>query len=306
VKNRRLLIILIVFICIGTLAVLGSTLFALRTVNVTFSSYFSFLRDMETGEVLRVEDVQASLKNSIWQDVKHKNTLFGINDNKVRDTIESANTRVRVTNIERKFPNRLEITVRERYPVYKMQFGDKTVVICGYLRVIEHLDAVEFEKYLEKADGWPLIVIPTEIGAGLTLADLPVGVFLTDMITEGPHIAILKQIVPHLSRIDTFEDTICHVFESISFGGTAENLRLVMTSRSEPDAYLKNNFRFIIWEAESPRLTDMLTRAWQAVNLNPDDSGDYNVWLQDEYPLDHGEVIWVPDGIFIGFKKFTV
>jgi len=277
----------VVFICVGTLAVLGSTLFAVRTVTVTFANYLSFYTD-EDGNLLDEEAVSASLRASVLPVTMNRNNLFGISDAKVREAMETADTRVRVTNIERKFPNSVEITVRERYPVYRLQMADNmTAVICGRLRVLDILDVNGLERLRAISldiGAWDLIKIPDEIGEEIVLAELKVGEFLTESVTEAgkPYIDILKEIVPHFARYQTFEDTICHVFDEIEFDGVPGSLRLVMKSRSNPGALLPNKFTFYVLGAESPRLTDMLTKAWMAVGHNPDKPGTYRVMLIDD------------------------
>jgi len=314
VRNRRLLTILLIFILIGTFAILGSALFAVRTVSVQFTNQFEFFQKEEEAQL------ESDLKSSVLSFTQKKNSIFGINRKKITGTIEEKNKRVRVTNIEVKFPNRLEIKVRERYPVFKLQFGDgeaaMTAVMCGQLRVLEKLDAAAFEE-LEtnpKKARWPLITIPEEIGTDLRLEDLEIGEFLTSVETDKPYIGILQQLTPFFARLNSNEDAICNIFESVAFKGTPSDIKLVMQSRGpvndgpkESQTYHNAFFDFIVWNAEH-RLKDKLTKGWQALEENHAYAGVYQVWEQATYVFngEHGEQLYVkvPDGILVTYREF--
>lgn len=314
-KNRRLLTILIIFIVIGTFAVLGSALFAVRNVTVQFTNEPIFQKDEEA-------QVESSLRSSVLGFTQKKNAIFGINREKIKSTIEEANTRVRVTNIEVKFPNRIEIKIRERYPVYKLQFGDgTTAVMCGQLRVLEKLDAAALNDLEVNKVKWPLIVIPDEIGTGLELDDFQVGDYLTELENKDPYLNVLRELAPFFARLSTFEDAICNIFESISFDGglpdipaAPGNIRLVMKARAATPnvTYHKNHFDFIVWNADSVicKLTKKLTKGWSALQENHTYPGVYQIWEQATYVKEdaHGQKLElkVPDGILVTYREFYI
>ena len=305
-KNRRLLIILIVFICLGAFAILGSTLFAVRTVNVNFINEFSFFRD-EHGEMLPIATVEAELRDSALPVTLRRNSVFGINDDRVKDAIEGDETRVWVTNIERKFPNRIDITVRERYPVFMLQFGEgagtMTAVLCGRLRVLDVLTVAQYNAL--PSDMWPLVDMPDQIKDELELKDMVVGKFLSGLDTDEPYIGILEQIVPHFARLQNFEDAICNIFESMSFGYSyGGGIELTLKSRppNTPGAFYDNYFEFVIRNAESPRLTQMLTKAWMRLNLEPDRVTKITAWEAETFTTDEG-IVFVEDGIILWVRR---
>ena len=234
-----------------------------------------------------------------------RNAIFGIDRARIRNTIEETNTRVRYTNSEIRFPNRLEIRVRERYPVFQLHFadGEKTAVMCGFLRVLDIFDVDVFEEFQETKLSWPLIAIPDEIASGLTLGDLQVGAFLTDIEYKGPYVGILQELAPFFARLSTYEDALCNIFESISFEGVPGNIRLVMRARrATTNTYHNNYFDFIVWNAEY-RLRDKLTRGWQALENNHTAPGVYQMWEQETFVVD-GVTLAVTDGILVTFRSF--
>lgn len=311
-RNRRLLTILIIFLVIGTFAILGGALFAVRTVSVQFTNQPEFfLKDQES-------QLESELRASVLSFTQKKNIIFGINRKKIKNTIEEKNTRVRVTNIEAKFPNRIEIKVRERYPVFKLQLGDgSTAVMCGQLRVLDKLDAAAFNDLEKNKAKWPFIEIPEIIAEDLRLENLAIGDFLTDYATDKPFLGILQQLTPFFARLNSNEDAICNIFESITFDGglptissTPGNVRLVMQARAATqDSYHKNHFDFIVWNAEN-RLTDKLTKGWQTLEKHNTYPGVYQVWEQETYVRkdNHGKELEVktPDGILVTYREFLV
>jgi len=308
VKNRRLLIILVVFICLGTLAVLGGVLFSVRTVNVIFVNEFSFFRD-EQGVLIPRAEVEAKLRENVLPVTMSRNNLFGINDDKVREAIETESEygiRVRVPerSIRRIFPNTIEIVVRERYPVFKLQYGEgaqrMTVVTCGHLRVLDRLDEAGYKALTDVKDLWPLVVMPSQIREQIELEDLEIGAFLTDLETEGPYMDILKQVIPHFARMRELEDVVGNIFESMSFTnqGSGGGWLTLKARTPQADGAYRNTFYFVIRGAESDRLTDMLTKAWQAISMEPNRIAVFEVWEQETYQNSQGTVI-VQDGIIV-------
>jgi len=301
-KNRRLLIILLTFIVVGTLTVLGGVLLSVDVVTVTFSNEFDFFKGEDPN------DIADSLRVSVLPVTMDKNNLFGINDKKVIKAIEEDNetygSRVRVTNIERKFPNRVEILVRERYPVYKLALGnDMTAVVCGRLYVLDILNEDDFAT-LEDTASWPLIVMPPEVGNGLDLDQENIGKFLTGDEPETAYVKILKELAPHFSRLgrlSSFEDAICNIFRSVEFSGVEGSLTLTMRSRHSSMSLLRNDFEFIIENAdvEPPRLRKMLTKGWQALHRYNTHVGRFKVVEQATYD---GQK--VQDGILVLITGF--
>ena len=64
--------------------------------------------------------------------------MFGVNRDAIAEAIEEEEFRVRVTNIEVVFPNRIVISVRERYPVFEFVHAGNRYILCRELRFITH------------------------------------------------------------------------------------------------------------------------------------------------------------------------
>ena len=280
--------------------VLGGVLLSVDTVKVTFANDFDFFKRRGFED----DEVAESLRVSVLPVTMSKNNLFGISDKKVVNAIEGNEdfgSRVRVTNIERKIFSTVVITVRERYPVYKLELGGgMTAVICGRLYVLDILNAADFEE-LEDTASWPLIAMPPEVGSGLDLDEDSIGTFITGAEAKSNYVEILEQLAPHfarLGRLSSFEDAICNIFRSISFeDGGSRGLFLVMRSRSSPTSLLRNDFALIIENADSPRLTDKLTKGWQAMHRFNNHIGRFNVeereFFSDGTRVRDGIAVWI-------------
>jgi len=137
-KNKRLLICLIVFIVIGGLAVLGGTVFRVRDINKDVEIHFKNVNEyiVNTPEYKDNDITKKKLKDSV-SFLKNKNALFDLDRKKIKEAIEKADPRVRWTNTEAKFPNKVVITVRERYPVFYYTIGSSThVVMDATLQIV--------------------------------------------------------------------------------------------------------------------------------------------------------------------------
>lgn len=300
-KNRRLLTILIVFIVLGTFAILGGVLFRVRTVKIEFRNEFDFFA-AEGAEALA-----GRLRQSIVDDgIMGRNIIFGINRKNLVKVIETEENRVRVTNIKAVFPNSLEITVRERYPVYKLGIDDQTAILCGNLRVLTTVDMpVEDVNRDNLRTRWDLINITGQVGIPvLQLSELDVGADLTNLEVENSQVQILKELAPFFTQLNSFEDAICNIFESIKFDDVGGGLRLIMDSRpaSPMLTHHRNTFELIVWDAEL-RLSSKLIKSWQAVNFSHTKPGVYQAFDKDSIFID-GTRVEVQDGILVTFRAF--
>jgi len=109
--NKRLLAILVVFIVVAGLAVATGSIFRVRQVDIRFTNDLFFLQEYEAS-------LLPALHNRL-DFVVGRSSLFGIDRDRITNEIENHDPRVRVTNIEVFAPNRLEVRIRERYPVFR-------------------------------------------------------------------------------------------------------------------------------------------------------------------------------------------
>ena len=235
-KNKRLLIILCVFIVVGSVAIFGSAVFSINSITVNFHNDLDyFIKDGATEEERRA--AEARLENEIRASLHFmmgRNILFNMDENRIRNTVENTERnpmgggfegfRLRVTNVEAVFPNRIIVTVRERYPVFTYTDGSNVVVMDGSLRVLDtRLPPPRI------VNGIP---VPRDVvslnyvgGSGrvnifqnTNISTVEVGGYLT---SEYPGFDdfknALQRIVPVFARLENREDAVTHIFERIEF-----------------------------------------------------------------------------------------
>lgn len=211
-----------------------------RSVEIKFKNKFDFF--MEAGKT--ESEIEAALSERLAGAagplMLGRNGIFSINRAKVEDAIQAEENRIIVTNIEYIFPSRYVITIRERYPVFKLKVDtDRNAILCGYLRVLEVLNDADFaklEQTLASNHHWPMIDITDQVYMDAENLDaLCVKDELPILEPENEYIDILKQLTPVFMTTKTNEDALCSIFASIYFDNLSEEnggTKLVMTSRS--------------------------------------------------------------------------
>ena len=227
-KNKRLLIVLCIFIVVGSVAIFGSAVFAVNNITVNFHNDLDFFipdyavteDQRRAAEAALEDDIRASLSFMMG-----RNLLFNMDERRIRSTIEDSDPatggtfkgfRLRVTNVEAVFPNRIVVTVRERYPVFKYTEGSHTVVMDGTLRVLDR----------RPLPGNRDVVMLCNIGAGdrtnifvnTNVATVPVGGYLeSEYIYFDQFVRALGRVVPFFARIGNMEDAVTDFLYRIEF-----------------------------------------------------------------------------------------
>ena len=228
---------------VGTFAILGSVLFRVREVTVKFTNDLVYYKSEDEERLLA----------SIHSITHGKNSILGINRKKIERTLEQE-TRIRVTNIEVKFPNRIEIKVHERHPVYKLKTGDKWAVLCGHLRVLEVVN-----------DAGALIDLSSD---ALSFNDLKERDFLAP---DNGIVRVLYQLA------SIFTDATFKEFNGIKFNDGMDGIMLTLLKEPE--------FELVIHNAGS-RLKDKFTLGWSMVKDGDDVvPGRHVVWDDLVYTL---------------------
>ena len=202
-KNKRLTAILILFVFVASLAVTTGTVFVVRTYTVSFRNWTLYI-DSQAAE--------STLRAAIAPHVSGRNILFGLNRNLITETIETEDPRVRVTNIEARFPNRLEIMVRERYPQFVYRSGGNTLILDSRLRIV-------YNRSLSRN----LIDISGEFN--LPIADAQIGKYLMDYIPETTvynyhYLTKMERLVgigQFFENRRNREDALTYLFSTIEF-----------------------------------------------------------------------------------------
>ncbi len=129
-------------------------LFSVKSIDVEYKLY-------EQKDVTKIQQTLESYKN--------KNLIF-LDEKEVADSVKF-DTGIKVTNVTKKFPNRLEITLLERREVYTLKVEDKyyTLDETGFVMKITDTAENNREKVYLELDG--LAVKTTTVGENLRTED---------------------------------------------------------------------------------------------------------------------------------------
>ena len=217
-RNKRLLAILIVFVVLGGLAAVGGTAFVVRSLDITFLNAVEYVNEEQS-----LVDMRAATSF-----IMGKNILFDVDRARITKEIEQADVRIRVTNIEAKFPNKIVVKVRERYPVFYYTQSGKTVVMDANLRIVTTQIPV----------GRFLINISDQIDV-LSLKEAKVGDYLTEFLEEEDREVIkcetLKSLTPLFANRENHEDSMVHLFTKMEFTSLRGELDLKLYLRDASD-----------------------------------------------------------------------
>ena len=248
-KNKRLLAILLVFIVLGTLAIVGGTVFVVRSVDIRFVSDTEYFDD-ENAAIIRLEESVSFIKG--------KNILFNVDRERIKSEIEETDVRVIVANIEAKFPNKLEIKLRERYPTFKYTdaISGRTVMMDACLRILTDIVPPELE----------LIDISNQVAVDITLADAEPGDYLYDFLEEmnnDSRDSLRSRRLVDLTELfaarENNEDSIRHLFTKMEYTEIRGDLDLILTMRNPVDP----NDKIVIEIRDvEERFNEKLTYIW--------------------------------------------
>ncbi|MCL2846822.1 MAG: hypothetical protein FWE38_03975 [Firmicutes bacterium] len=273
--NRRLLIVLIVFIAVAGLAIAGGSIFRVRTIEVRFTNTLDYI-----GEPNRTA-VQNSLATSIA--FQHgRSSLFGVDRTRIRTTIEAEDFRVRVTNIEVRFPNIIRVSVRERYPVFEYRIDNRRLIFDSQLRYVVPGNQIPTNRNI--------IDITGQLGATPEyLSTLMPGDFFFDIL--GPadtEVALRARRLVEIADLfwarNNYEDSINHLFYSIEFpflSAAWANTEDMFLTRRGSGGGPTNTFIWIRGITHEGDFRRMLTSVWDVLeNRMTHYPGLYEVRIQ--------------------------
>lgn len=123
-KNKRLIILLSVFAFLALVAVLCSTVFTVRTVQVEWAT-------------TKVNFVNSD--DDVVSQVKRGGSVFLLDKTAIADTLEGMFPYLKVEGLEIKFPNKLVVHASERQEVFEIKTRDNVHYVldgeCKVLRV---------------------------------------------------------------------------------------------------------------------------------------------------------------------------
>lgn len=107
-KNRVLLIMLIVFIVLAGICITCGTIFVVRDVEVI------------DGTVQTAEALTETEKNEIITkcELRGKSILFNLHQDQVAQKVKSVNSMLKLQSVTAKFPNRVVLVVSRRVPIF--------------------------------------------------------------------------------------------------------------------------------------------------------------------------------------------
>ena len=200
-----MLAMLITFVFVAGIAITTGTVFVVRSYSISFRNRLEYIQDGPAAI--------SRLRSAISPKVDGRNILFGIDRQAIIEEIESTDPRVRVTNIEARFPNRLEITVRERYPQFVYRGDGRTLILDNHLRIVD-----------DRPIARNVIDISGEFE--LNVRDAQIGNYLFNYIPEeitvrNYHYQTKMQRLLNVSQFfevrENREDALNHLFSNITF-----------------------------------------------------------------------------------------
>lgn len=130
-KNKRLLVILIIFGVITLAVILGSAVFTVSSVELKWETTTNIFSTVDSDDIIDAGDFD--MGQSVF--LSEKQTYI--------DNIERAYPYIQVVNIETVFPNKLVVHVAEREPIYALKVTDSNnsndyayVMLDKYFKVL--------------------------------------------------------------------------------------------------------------------------------------------------------------------------
>jgi hypothetical protein len=298
VKNKRLIAVLLVFIFVAGVAISSVFVFRVSEISamfmqkpklLTFGAIDSEKQEIENTALKKYSDEASEI-------ARGKNILFGINRSKIIESIQANNPLVRVTNIEAKFPNKLEIRVRERIPMYSIEYGEHTAVMDFEMQIIS-TDLSVANEYV-----YNLIDLNSQFDLSEDFIGFEIGDNLR-MYTEcTERVDTLILMAKLFFNQDNFVDAenqkfdepqLCHLIQSIDFTASeADILPGSMVIKLTDPENNDNSIRIELVDYQT-EFNEKLRKAWYCLQSDTDYQRGFII---SEYSDEHGKVIaqWLP------------
>ena len=227
--NKRLLAWLIVVIVLGGAAISSALVFRVNIIMVEFKNDIEYIQDEKAASKVYVKAASSVAKG--------RNILIGLNRKKIKNAIENADPRISVRNIEAKIPNKLEIRVRERYPLYYFtdETSGRTAIMDATLRIVT--DGDDFDRINDKRDASEkLVKISGQFEVNEEFVDFEAGDSLAKYCVD--ELDLLKfQTLADMAGLfagqKINEDALSHLFESVIFSYGANMEMQIRSERAQ-------------------------------------------------------------------------
>lgn len=258
--GKRLFTIFMISIVIGGVIVSGALVFRVQTIDIVFHGGADYITD---------KDVAVSKTRLAALDVaKNKNIIFGLNRKRIIEAIEKTEKRVKVTNhVEAKFPNKLYITISERYAMYELAYQGSYAVLDAELRIVnvdnKPLNTGSRSTLVDITNVFDIKNFETAFVQGKDLAD-----YLEPDSPSMKKVVTLKDMFRLLKSKNFNEAEIAHLVKSIKFEqltlGTSETMKIEFRHQAGPDAHLITEIEIRNFEQFFIEKIDM---AWEVYQI---------------------------------------
>jgi hypothetical protein len=282
-RHKRLLVCLLLAIFVGGVVVSGAFVFRVSEISVTFT-------EISYKIIANEAEAEADCVSAAKGVAKGKNILFGLDRDKVKKEIER-DPRVRVTNIEAKFPNKLDIKVKERFPIFVVSAQGRVAILDYELQVI----STQPEASLN-------------LGAGVRLVDIGDQFELTNqfsLVVPGDNLEDFLAVPLERSRAETFttlvlyflgqghsEFQICKLIQTVDFMSPDAPFGSVVVTLTEPVLETAARWKSIRIQIHDYQvnLGAKLQIAWEVLSTTDYQNATLFVYARD------GEIAcgWVP------------
>jgi|GEM_PF-1953737 len=218
VKNKRLIACLLVLIFVAGFAVSSALIFRIQEINLLWAN-------TPAREIIPNKDAAIARYTREAKDVAGgKNIFTGINRKKIAAAIEASDPLVRVdaSSIEAKFPNKLEIRVQARYPMYYVQQSGLTAIMDYEFQIISHEPSmIEQFNLIDLNEQFDLVSEFTSFELGQNLREFIVDktrvdtlVLMSRLFFGGATFSVGNQKL-ELGKYS--EERLCHLIQAIGF-----------------------------------------------------------------------------------------
>ena len=163
-KNKRLIIILSIFVLLTTIIVLCSTVFTLGTITFSWHTTKMYLSEYADSEIAK--------------DFPMGRSVFLLNKTEIKNTIEAKYPYLQIIKLETKFPNELVVHAAERVNMYAVTLEDnKYAVLDDENKVLDIITQTQYDEWDTSKSKKPIVVTVSNNGSNTPLkqSDFKVG-----------------------------------------------------------------------------------------------------------------------------------
>lgn len=178
-RNKKLIVVLIVVCSITLLVVLNSVIFSVR--NVTTYCFNAPYDESFSNEIIQKSGI------------KKGGSIFTLNKSKVTDTLTANVPDIKIINIEKKFPNTISINFVKVFEYLRIEQNGKYYCCSNDGKILRILDSIENEDKLIELRVSPI----KEVSPGDKFAS-----------ESSSEVAITTELLATLERLDFYREAV--------------------------------------------------------------------------------------------------